>query len=33
VLHACTLEEYADDGSDDFGNFDHEVDAPGITDE
>jgi hypothetical protein len=33
VLHAGTLEEYDDDGSDDFGKFDHEDDAPGVTDE
>jgi hypothetical protein len=33
VLHAGTLEEYDDDGSDDFGNFNDEKDALGVTDE
>jgi hypothetical protein len=33
VLHAGTLEEYDNDGSDDFGNFNNEKDALGITDE
>jgi hypothetical protein len=33
VLHAGTLEEYDNDGSDDFGNFNNEKDALGGTDE
>jgi hypothetical protein len=33
VLHAGTLEEYDDDGFDDFGNFNDEKDALGVTDE
>jgi hypothetical protein len=33
MLHAGTLEEYDDDGSDDFGNFNDEKDALGVTDE
>jgi hypothetical protein len=33
VLHAGTVEEYDDDGSDDFGNFNDEKDALGVTDE
>jgi hypothetical protein len=33
MLHAGTLEESDDDGSDDFGNFNDEKDALGVTDE
>jgi hypothetical protein len=33
VLHAGTLEEYDDDGSDDFGYFNDEKDALGVADE